>query len=122
MTKHEIARGVAAQLFEAENALDDAIMAFSRLTTTALEARGELNLSAVLGGEVIERGAAVHARLATARTEAVALHAALAELAARIRVRAEGEDGDPGDGFGAGDKHSYPKGAAAPPLRAVRAS
>ena len=118
MTKHEVARGVAAQLFEAENALDDAIMAFSRLTITALEARGELNLSATLGGEVVARGAAVHGHLANARDEAAALHAALAQLARRIRVRADGEDG--GDGFGAGDKHDHPH-VVAPPLRAVHA-
>ena len=116
MTRDEVARGVAAQLCEAENALDDAIVAFSRLTAAALEARGELNLSATLGGEVIARGAAVHGHLATARDEAGALHGALAQLARRIRVRADGDD----DGFGAGDKHEHAKGAT-PPLRSVRA-
>lgn len=115
MDKHQVARGVAAQLFEAENALDDAIMAFSRLTTTALEARGELNLSAVLGGQVLARGAAVQSQLVAAREESTALHGALAELAKRIRVRAED------DGLGAGDKHDPPKGEATPPLHTVRA-
>ena len=108
MDKHSIARGVAAQLFQAERALDDAIMAFSQLTTTALSAKGELNLSATLGGEIITRGATLQGQLAGARSEAVALHASLAELAKRIRVRADGDDD-----LGAGDKHDYPRHFAA---------
>lgn len=118
MDKHTVARGVAAQLFTAERALDDAIRAFSQLTTTALEAKGELNLSATLGGEIIARGATLQGQLAGARTEAVALHGAFAELGRRIRVRAADEDPNDTD-LGAGDKHDYPKAQAAPPLRAV---
>lgn len=117
MDKHQVARGVAAQLFEAENALDEAIMAFARLTATAMEARGELNLSATLGGAVVARAAAVQAELSAARGEAAELHGALAELAKRIRVRADGEDYDE---LGAGDKHNPPRGELAPVLRPVR--
>lgn len=120
MDRNQIARGVAAQLFEAENALDEAIMAFSRLSATAMEARVELNLSAMLGADVVTRAAAVQTQLAAARGEAGVLHGALADLARRIRVRADGEDYD---GLGAGDKHD-PRGQALPagarPLRAVR--
>lgn len=114
MDRHQVARNVAAQLFEAENALDQAIMAFARLTATAMAARGELNLSATLGGAVVARAAAVQGELSAARDEAAALHGALAELARRIRVRADGDY----DEIGGGDKHD-PKGELARPLRAV---
>ncbi len=115
MDKHHVARGVAAQLFEAENALDEAIMAFARLTATAMEARGELKLSATLGGAVVARAAAVQTGLSAAREEATALHEALADLARRIRVRADGDY----DEIGGGDKHD-PKGELAATLGTVR--
>lgn len=119
MDKHTVARGVAAQLFDAERKLDEAIKAFSHLTTTALDAKGELNLSATLGGEILVRGATLQTQLAGARTEAAALHGAFKHLGKLIRVRASEDDGDPNSDLGAGDKHDYPKGEATPPLRAV---
>lgn len=120
MDKYTVARGVAAQLFEAERALDDAIKAFSHLTTAALEAKGELNLSATLGGEIITRGATLQGQLAGARSEAAALHGAFLQMARKLRVRAiDEEGGDFWNDLGAGDKHDYPKQQAAPALRAV---
>jgi hypothetical protein len=96
MTRLETARSVATQLFKVEDAIDAAIGEAARLTLAVTEARGGLRLAAVVGGEVFDRAAGLHAQLAAARAEAAALHEALAEV--RDRLRMDGDD------FGSFDK------------------
>lgn len=96
----DVARAVAAQLYEAENAIDDAIREAARLTVAVTDARCDLNLAAVVGGDVFDRAAALQAGLARARTDAVALHHALAGVRDLLRIRMD----DAGADFGNPDK------------------
>lgn len=115
MKRADIAREVAQHLFTAEDALDTAIRDFARLTAELMEARTRMGLSATVGPEVVARAAAVQAALAGARTEAAAMHAALAEVKDGVGLRTLA--------LGAGDKTNPqaevwpPTGAAVTPLR-----
>lgn len=117
MKRADIAREVAQSLFTAEDALDAAIRDFARLTAELMEARGRMGLAATVGPEVVSRGAAVQAALAQARTEAAAMHAALAQVKDGVGLRTVS--------VGAGDKtdedavKEWPIGAAVHPLRAA---
>ena len=116
MKRADIAREIAQSLFTAEDALDIAIRDFARLTADLMEARSRMGLSATVGPQVVARGAAVQAALAEARTEAAALHAALALVKDGVGLRTVS--------VGAGDKTDeaqpeWPIGAAVHPLRAA---
>ncbi|HYF22804.1 MAG TPA: hypothetical protein VD929_05330 [Caulobacteraceae bacterium] len=80
MTKLEVAKGVAKQLFAAENAVDDATMQATRLLEAMIAGRRELNLSAVAGEVAQTRVAESIAALAEARRAVMAAHGALANL------------------------------------------
>lgn len=118
MKRADIARHVAQHLFTAEDALDVTIRDFARLTAELMEARTRMGLSAAVGPEVVARAASVQAVLADARTEAAALHAALAAVKDGVGLRTVA--------VGAGDKGDdpdavpmWPLGATVQPLRAA---
>lgn len=103
-TKQAAARAVAQALYTAEDAIDAAIREAARLTLAVSDARGDLRLAAVVGGEVFGRAATLHAGLAAARGQAAALHEALADVRDELRIRMDAPD------FGSPAKP--PKGAA----------
>ena len=86
MNRIETAKGVATQLFKAEDAIDGAIREAARLTLAVTDARGDLRLAAVVGSDVFDRAAALQGALAASRAQAVALHEALAQVRDRLRV------------------------------------
>ncbi len=88
MTRLEAAKGVAAQLFKAEDAIDAAIREAARLTLAVTDARADLRLAAVVGSDVFDRAAALQGALAASRAQAVALHDALAQVRDQLRVPA----------------------------------
>ena len=88
MKRVETAKSVAAQLFKAEDAIDEAIREAARLTLAVTDARGDLRLAAVVGSDVFDRAAALQGALAASRAHAVALHGALAEVRDQLRVPA----------------------------------
>ena len=115
MKRADTARQIARSLFTAEDALDAAIRDFARLTAELMEARGRMGLAATVGPHVVSRAAAVQTALASARAEAAALHAALAEVKDGVGLRAVS--------VGAGDKtegvEEWPTGSAVHPLRSA---
>lgn len=78
MKRVEIARDVAARLFEAEDSIDGSLKQASRLMGTMIDARRDMGLAAVVGEDVIQRTAAAISALAGAREEIVRAHDALA--------------------------------------------
>ena len=84
MNRAEVAMDVAARLGAAERAIDEAVRAGADLLGRLATARGELDLSAVVGGEAFERSTAALAALSAARAETAACH----DVLSRVQVRA----------------------------------
>lgn len=80
MDKIEVANKVAKELWETERALDAAITQTGGFVTSMIEARRELNLSAVVGADVQSKVMEAMGALAQARSAVVAAHGDLAVL------------------------------------------
>jgi hypothetical protein len=87
MEKAIVAQRLANQLASTENAVDAAIKETSLLLNGMLDARQELNLSAVFGDEAARKVADAIAALAAARQSVVDAHNEMAELKLRAGIR-----------------------------------
>jgi len=87
MDKAIVAQRVANQLNTTENAIDAAITETSNLLNGLLQARKELNLSAVVGDNATGKVMEAIATLAAARQSVVDAHNELAELKLRVGIR-----------------------------------
>ena len=90
MKRIDIAKGVAARLFEVEDAIDGALKQTSRLMADMVDARRDLRLAAVIGQDAFARTAATISALAAARGEIVGAHDALAQTRDRMGMRTVG--------------------------------
>ena len=90
MKRIDIAKGVAARLFEVEDAIDGSLKQASRLIADMVDARRDLHLAAVVGQNAFARTAATISALAQARGEIVGAHDALAETRDRMGMRTVG--------------------------------
>jgi hypothetical protein len=86
--KVDIAKHVAAQLFQAEEAVDVALLQTARLITDMLVARRDLKLCASIGQGALDQAAGAITALTQARGDLVATHEALAETRDRMGMRA----------------------------------
>lgn len=95
--RRDAAMKVAASLFAAEEAIDIALAKTAELNGTLAMARGEAQLSAVVGQGAFEMAAATLAALAKARGEIVETHKRLHETKIEIGLRAVaiGDQGKP---------------------------
>lgn len=93
MEKIEVAKKVADKLFATERAVDDAMMCASQFMESMVEARRELNLSAMAGEVATSRTAESIAALAEARRAVMAAHGALQNLQRKLNL-------DDGNNFG----------------------
>ncbi|QBX37601.1 hypothetical protein E4M02_00475 [Brevundimonas sp. S30B] len=84
MTRRQIGRSVAEQLFAAESAIDDALAEAGALASLLPRARQDARLSAVAGHEAVAATAAGLGALTEARGQLVKAHLALAALAAQL--------------------------------------
>lgn len=97
MGKIEVANKVAKELWETERALDAAITQTGGFVTSMIEARQELNLSAVVGADVQTKVMEAMSALAQARSAVVAAHGDLAVLQRAMGIPTEAVgDGLPG--------------------------
>ncbi|MDB5461163.1 MAG: hypothetical protein JWO72_2904 [Caulobacteraceae bacterium] len=87
MDKALVAQGVANRLFATEKAVDTAMAEAASLMTSLIDARSELQLSAVVGDETTMKVAQAIATLAQARQAIVAAHSDLADLKLRVGIR-----------------------------------
>lgn len=81
---HVVAYDVAAQLFAAEDAIDEALKQTADLMSIMPSARRQMHTSAGLGQEAIERALEALSMLGEARRRLVATHTALAKTQRRI--------------------------------------
>ncbi|NEX91686.1 hypothetical protein [Caulobacter sp. 17J65-9] len=86
MDKIEVCNKVADKLFATEHAVDEAMVRASQFLESMVEARRELNLSAVAGEVATTRTAETIAALAEARRAVMSAHAALQNLQRKIGV------------------------------------
>lgn len=84
MDKIEVANKVADKLFATEHAVDDAMVRASQFLEAMVEARRELNLSAVAGEVATSRVAEAIAALSEARRSVMAAHGALQNLQTKM--------------------------------------
>lgn len=87
MDKVFVAQGVANRLFATEVAIDTALAEASQLVTEMVQARQELNASALLGNEALAKVAEAIATLSAARSAVVVAHNELAESKLRMGIR-----------------------------------
>ena len=87
MKRIDVAKGVAARLFEVEDAIDGSLKQASRLIVDMVDARRDLRLAAVAGQAAFARTAATISALAEARGEIIGAHDALAETRDRLGMR-----------------------------------
>lgn len=88
MSRVQVAKDVAERLFEAEEAIDGSLKQTARLMGVMVDARRDLKLAAVVGGDVFQRTAAAINALAEAREEIVRAHDALALTRDRLGLGA----------------------------------
>ncbi|HYE45506.1 MAG TPA: hypothetical protein VEA44_06995 [Caulobacter sp.] len=87
MDKAFVAQRVATKLFSTEKAIDAAMVEAAELLAGAVEARGQLKLSAVTGDAAQAKLVEAIAALAQARTAIVDMHHEMAELKLRVGIR-----------------------------------
>ncbi len=87
MDKVFVAQGVARKLFATEVAIDTALSEASQLVTEMVQARQQLNASALLGNEAIAKISEAIATLSAARSSVVVAHNELAESQLRMGIR-----------------------------------
>ena len=84
MSRHAIGEALAARLYAAEAAIDQALSETAFLAAALPSARAEAYLSAVTGQRVFDGAAASISALAEARSHLVQTHTALAALARKL--------------------------------------
>lgn len=84
---HEVASGLAARLYAAEEAIDSAVQATADLASFLPLASRSIRASAFLGQDAMEQTAASIATLCEARRHLVTTHAALMKAQARIGLQ-----------------------------------
>ncbi len=92
--RRRAAEQVAAELFQAEAAIDAALNKTAALTAVVPAARAEAGLSALYGQDVIERLSETIAALAMARRGIVECHKELATVRQQIGLGAVVMEGD----------------------------
>src|SRR3546814_6243223 len=85
--RRNAANEVAAKLFEAEAAIDHAIVAIGALASAMPQAQAAAKLSTVVGSDAYAHLGATVAALFEGRSHAVALHHALDEVKTGIGLR-----------------------------------
>lgn len=80
MDKLEVMRTVVDDLYATERAIDDAIAQSTDFVATMIQARRDVNLSAVVGAEAQSKMMEAVAALGVARNAVVAAHADLAKV------------------------------------------
>lgn len=107
MDKAFVAQRVATKLFSTEKAIDAAMVEAAELLAGAVEARTQLQLSAVTGDAAQAKLVEAIAALSTARTAIVEMHHEMAELKLRVGIRTKliGVEEKPAD-----DPKTKPKG------------
>ncbi|MDY6923174.1 MAG: hypothetical protein SWI22_04335 [Pseudomonadota bacterium] len=88
MNRHRIGEGLAARLYAAEAALDQAMADAAALAAALPEARTDARLSAVAGQRAFSGAAATISALADARGHLVQTHHTLAALARKLDLPA----------------------------------
>jgi hypothetical protein len=106
--RRNAATKVVASLYAAEDAIDAALARAAELNATLVMARGEAQVSALMGQEAFEVAASAFASLARARCDIVEAHKRLSETKVQMGLRT----------LSFGDEMPKPEGAA-PPLRVV---
>lgn len=86
MDKIEVAQKVADKLFATEQAVDEAMVRASQFLESMVEARRELNLSAMAAEVATSRCAESIAALAEARRSVMAAHSALQAVQRKLGV------------------------------------
>jgi hypothetical protein len=84
MSRHAVGEAIAARLYAAEAAIDQALSETAFLAAALPSARAEAYLSAVTGQRVFDGAAASISALAEARAHLVQTHTALAALARKL--------------------------------------
>lgn len=99
MSRHAVGEAIAARLYAAETAIDQALSETAFLAAALPSARAEAYLSAVTGQRVFDGAAASISALAEARSHLVQTHTALAALARKLGLEtlAIGPLDKPGD-------------------------
>lgn len=87
MEKVFVAQRVATKLFATEAAVDAAMVEVTEMMAELIQARKDLNLSAVVGNGASAKFAEAVQALATARSAIVEAHAELDETRLRVGVR-----------------------------------
>ncbi len=87
MDKVFVAQGVANRLFATEVAIDTALSEASQLVAEMIQARQQLNASAVLGNEALAKVSEAISTLSAARTAVVVAHNELNESKLRMGIR-----------------------------------
>lgn len=85
--RRNAANAVARQLFEAEAAIDDALVKVSTLVSVLTTARATAKLSSVVGNEAFSQVGAAVTALVEGRSSVVALHHTLDEVKTGIGLR-----------------------------------
>ena len=100
MSRLSVGEALAARLFAAEAAVDQALIEAATLTAALPAARADAWLSAVTGQRAVEGAAATISALAQARAHLVQTHNTLAALARKLGLDALaiGPVDKPGDG------------------------
>ena len=88
MNKDAVAERVAAQLFDAERAVDAALEEVAKLAALLPQARQEAYLAATVGQTVFASTASAVAGLTAVRGDLVQTHGSLAALARRMGLEA----------------------------------
>lgn len=87
MEKAFVAQRVANKLWATEKAIDAAMVEAAELLAGAVEARGQLKVSPVVGDAAQAKLVEAIAALGEARTKMVEMHAELADLKLRLGIR-----------------------------------
>ncbi|MBI1405019.1 MAG: hypothetical protein GC145_02715 [Caulobacter sp.] len=87
MDKAFVAQRVATKLFSTEKAIDAAMVEAAELLAGAVEARGQLHVSAVTGDAAQAKLVEAISALGEARSAIVGMHHEMAELKLRLGIR-----------------------------------
>ena len=87
MNRRIVAHGVAEKLFEVEASMDETFQKVAEFASYITRARGEANLSAVVGQDVVESLVDTLAKLGSARGALVRTHNNLGQLKDEIGLR-----------------------------------
>lgn len=100
MSRLSVGEDLAARLYAAESAIDQALIETAKLAAALPAARAEAWLSAVTGQRAFEGAAATISALAEARAHIIQTHKTLSALARKLglEVLAVGPLDKPGDG------------------------